>query len=30
LFVTGFSAIDSLQECSLLFEELQGGTAFAG
>jgi hypothetical protein len=30
LFVPHFSAIDSLQECSSLFEELKGSTAFAG
>jgi hypothetical protein len=30
LFAPHFSAIDSLQECSSLFEELKGGTAFAG
>jgi hypothetical protein len=30
LFASCFSAIDSLQECSQLFEELKGGTAFTG
>jgi hypothetical protein len=30
LFAPRFSAIDSLQECSSLFEELKGGAAFAG
>ncbi len=30
LFAPRFSAIDSLQECSQLFEALKGGTAFAG
>jgi hypothetical protein len=30
LFAPHFSAIDSLQECSSLFEELKGGAAFAG
>jgi hypothetical protein len=30
LFAPSFSAINSLQECSSLFEELKGGTAFAG
>jgi hypothetical protein len=30
LFASHFSAIDSLQECSRLFEELKGGAAFTG
>jgi hypothetical protein len=30
LFAPRFSAIDSLQECSSLFEKSKGGTAFAG
>jgi hypothetical protein len=30
LFAPRFSAIDSLQECSSLFEEPKGGSAFAG
>jgi hypothetical protein len=30
LFAPSFSAIDSLQECSSLFEKPKGGTAFAG
>ncbi len=30
LFTPRISAIDSLQECSQLFEELKGGAAFAG
>jgi hypothetical protein len=30
LFAPHFSAINSLQECSSLFEELKGGAAFAG
>ena len=30
LFAPHFSAIDGLQECSSLFEELKGSTAFAG
>jgi hypothetical protein len=30
LFAPHFSAIDSLQECSWLFEEPKGGAAFAG
>jgi hypothetical protein len=30
LFAPCFSAIDTLQECSSLFEEPKGGTAFAG
>jgi hypothetical protein len=30
LFAPHFSAIDSLQECSQLFEVLKAGTAFAG
>jgi hypothetical protein len=30
LFAPRFSAIDSLEECSQLFEELKGGAAFTG
>ncbi len=30
LFAPCFSAIDSLQECSSLFEKPKGGAAFAG